>query len=254
MPVAADLVAYASANMQDSDSGAQGGAIDLLRYVDFTQLASDDDVEVLSDSAGDTTQNYLVEARSTAGAFVSESVLLTGVTAVIFSTIGVVDRILSGELDATAAGVVTLRISVAGATVRALAIGKRGFMMFTRRIASDPVSITDWYSKFFWKNEHGSEDLTTAQIKQNADSEARVTHLLANSIDDTATSTDRTTAPAVGDTPDPDTFDDTDKTVPGTVRGFGEAIGVWLEVSLPAADPAHDRTSLYTSEITGNSI
>jgi len=124
VPVAADLVLYASAAMLDVDTGAQGGAIDLLRYVDFTQLAADDDIEVISTVAGDT-QNCTIEARLASGVIVSETKVLTGTTAAIFSTLGVVERVLKVELASVAIGTVTVRRSVAGATVRAIPVGGR---------------------------------------------------------------------------------------------------------------------------------
>ncbi len=63
-----------------------------------------------------------------------------------------------------------------------------------------------------------------------------MTHLLAASKGDSATSTNRLTAPAVGDTLDPDTFDDNSKAVPGTNLAAGEAIGVWFRLALNAAE------------------
>lgn len=246
--VAADLVAFASANVPDSDSGNAGGAIDTLRRLDFTQLAADDDIEVISTSASDT-QNCTIEARKADGTIVSETVALTGTTAKIFSGNGVVERILKVELASAAIGTITVRRSVAGATVRAIPVGERGFLMVFRKAASDPSVQKDYFQKFYWKNLHGTLALTVATVKQNADPDARITHLLAASKGDTATSTNRITAPAVGDTQDPDTFDDADKSVPTGNLGAGETIGVWLRLRLPAGDPVHRTT--YTSELTG---
>ncbi len=255
MPIiAADLILYAAAAMLDVDSGAQGGAIDLLRFVDFAQLAADDDLEVVSDSGADTTMDMLVEVRQEDGTVESESVTLNGTTAVIFSTLGVVERVLKAELDGPAAGVVTLRRSVAGATIRDLAIGKRGFIAFHRKTTSNPTGggAAEYYTKCFWRNDHATLALLNATVKQSADPSARITHLLANAVGDTATSTDRTTAPGAGDTQDPDTFDDNDKAVPGTDLAALTAIGVWFNLSLPEADSA--RREDYTTELTGETV
>lgn len=253
MPVAStDLVLYCSANHPDVDTGLNGGAIDNLRFLDFTQLAANDDIEVVSSAAGDTTQTVTVEARNAAGQIVSQTVTLNGTTAVVLSTMGVVERVLKAELSATCAGIVTVRRSPAAGDIRAIPIGKRGFMAMFRKASSDPSVQKDYYTKGFWKNEHATLALTSASVKQNADPDARITHLLAAAKGDVATSTNRVTAPAVADTQDPDTFDDTDKSVPTGDLAAGEAIGVWFRLRLPAADTPHRTT--YTSELVGQSV
>jgi hypothetical protein len=247
---ATDLVLFASANMPDTDSGASGGAIDLLRRVDFTQIAADDDIEVISTSASDT-MNCTIEARLATGAIASQTAALTGTSAKIFSTLGVVNRVLKVELASGAVGTITVRRSVAGATVRTIPIGERGFMALFRKCASDPSSTVNYYIKAFWKNIHGSLSLLNATAKQSADPDARVTHLLAAAVNDTATAANRITAPAGADTLDPDTFDDTDKIVPGTDLAAAAAIGIWFRLQLPAADAPHNTT--YTPALTGQS-
>jgi hypothetical protein len=251
MPAAADLVLYASANMPDADAGTNGGAIDLLRYLDFVQIAANDDIEVVSSSASDT-QNCTIVARTPSGSIIQETKALTGTTAAIFSTLGVVERVLSMELASNSVGTVTVRRSVAGATLRAIPPGKRGFLMPFRKAASSPSGTVNYYAKGFWKNEHGSQALLSAVVKQNADPDSRITHLLANAVDDTATSTNRITAPSAANTQDPDTFDDSDKNVPGGDLAAGAAIGVWFRLQLPTSDPPH-KTS-YTSELAGQSV
>lgn len=127
-----DLILYTSANMPDTDTGTNGGAIDPLRRPDFTQLAANDDLEAVSSNAGDT-MNLTIEGRDAAGNVVSETKALTGTSAVIFSTISVIERVLKAELASAPAGSVTVRRSVAGATVRVIPAGERGFMMFFRK-------------------------------------------------------------------------------------------------------------------------
>jgi hypothetical protein len=251
VPTSADLHCHFAANNPDVDTGNAGGAIDTLRRPDFTQLAANDDIEVISTSASDT-QNCTIVGRNAAGSVVSETAALTGTTAKVFATLGVIERVLSVELASVAIGTITVRRSVAGATVGTIPIGERGFSMIFRKTVSDPSATKNYYVKVFWRNTHGSQALTTAQVKQNADPDARIAHLLAAAKGDTATSTNRVTAPAAADTQDPDTFDDTDKSVPGTDLGAGENIGVWLRLQLPSADAAHRTT--YTSELTGQSV
>jgi hypothetical protein len=245
MPVAAsDLVAYAAASMPDDDVSTSGGAIDLLRYVDFTPIAADDDLEVVSDDAADTTQTATLEGRLADGSLGSEVVTLDGTTPVVFSTLGVIERVLSFELSTAAAGTVTLRRSVGGATVRVLAAGQRGFVSMFRKAASE-ANPTDRYEKFFWKNEHATLALASAEVKQSADPQATITHALATAVDDTGSVTNRKTAPAGL------VFDDTAKTVPGGSLGAGETIGVWLRLTRAGDAPAVKDT--YTSEIAGTS-
>ena len=251
MPAGSDLVLYHAAANLYTDAVEQGGAIDALRRPDFTHLAAEDDLEVFSSNAGDT-MNCTIEARKADGTIVSETKALTGTTAAIFSTIGVVERVLKVELASAPAGSVTVRRSVAGATVRVIPAGERGFSMAFRKTASDPLAQKDYYSKLFWKNTHGSQAALGATIKQNADPDARITHLLAATVGDTATSTNRITAPGAADTQDPDTFDDNDKACPGTDLAAGAAIGVWLRLRLPTADTPHRTT--YPSEIAFQSV
>lgn len=249
--VTTDLEAFASANMPDTDAALNGGAIDTLRNVDFTQIAANDDIEVISSAAGDT-QNCTITGRNAAGQVVSETKALTGLTAAIFSTLGVIERVLTVELASAAIGTITVRRSVAGLTLRTIPVGRRGFMALFRKAASDPVSVRNYYTKMFWRNGHATLSLLAALVKQSADPDARITHLLANAVNDAATVADRVTAPAVGNTQDPDTFDDTDKAVPGTDLAATAAIGVWLRLQLPAADPPHRST--YDTQLTGSSV
>lgn len=251
MPAAADLEAYAAVNMPDEDTSTVGGAIDTLRRVDFTPIAADDDVEVISTSASDT-QNCTIEARKADGTVVSETLALTGVTAKIFAGNGVVNRVLKVELASVAIGTITVRRSVAGATLRTIPIGERGFLAIFRKCASDPGSTKDYYLKFFWKNRHATQALTSSQVKQNADPAARLTHTLAAAIDDSNTIANRLAVPGAGII-EPDTFDDTAKNVPSSGNlGATQAIGVWLKLGLTAGDSAYNQT--YTSELTGQSI
>ena len=127
-------------------------------------------------------------------------------------------------------------------------------MMLFRKTASNPTggATKQYYSKGFWKNEHASLALLSAQVKQNADPSAVITHLLAAAVDDTATSTNRITAPGAADTQDPDTFDDTDKSVPGTDLNFGIAIGVWFNLTLTAGSGPFRST--YTTELAGSTV
>jgi hypothetical protein len=237
MPVVdTDIVAYAALNKPTDDSSTNGGGIDVDERVVFTDLAANDDVEVLSSSAGDT-MNITVTARNAAGETVSQTVALNGTTAVILSTMGVVERIQRALLASDAAGTVTVRRSVAGATIATIPPGERGFRRLFINAVSDPGGAKNYYEKIFLKNTHATLAALTATVTQSADPTAKVTHLLAAAKDDSATSTNRITAPSAGNTLDPDTFDDNSKAVPGSGNlAAGEAIGVWLRLALGTAE------------------
>jgi hypothetical protein len=245
VPTAADLAIFCSANMPDSDSGTAGGAIDLLRRPDFTQIAANDTIQAVSSAAGDTTQTVTVEGRNAAGSIVSETKTLTGTTAITFSTLATVERVLRAEMSATAAGTVTIRRTTGPVTIRVIPIGERGFVSPFRKTASDPSVIKNYYAKLFARNGHASQALLGATVSQSADPDARIMHVLAASVNDTGTVTDRTTAPS-------GTFDDTAKAVPGTDLAGTAAIGVWLRLQLPAADTPHRTT--YDLQLSGSSV
>ncbi len=90
---ATDLIFYASANKPTDDTSAGGGAIDTLERVTFDDVAANDDLEVVSSNAADTTQQITVTARLPSGAVSQQTVTLNGTTAVILSTLGVVERV-----------------------------------------------------------------------------------------------------------------------------------------------------------------
>lgn len=242
--VAADLVAYHAATQSDTDVGAVGGAIDLLRRPDFTQIAANDDIEALSSSAADTTQTVTITGRTASGAIVSETKTLTGVTAIIFSTLGIVERVLTVELSATCAGTVTVRRSVAGATLRVIPIGERGFSAIIRKATSLTSGGVDYYAKFFWKNVNATFALLSALVSESADPTGLITHGLAASVDDSGTAATRLTAPAGV------SFAGTAAAVPGTDLAPTTAIGVWLKLAL-AINNAPINSS-YTSQIAGS--
>ena len=239
--VASDLVAYAAASMPDDDVSTSGGAIDTLRRVDFTQLAANDTVRMVSTSAGDTTQTGTVTGRKADGSLASETLSLNGTTVVTFAN--TYERVLKFELSATAAGTVTVARTTGPTTIRVIPIGERGFMAMFRKLASDPSSAKDFYTKFFWKNTNGTLALTSSFVKENSDPVNKVTHALAAALDDSGSVANRTTSPGL-------TFDNTDKNVPNSQNlSSGSAIGVWLDLHLTGGDTP--QRFAYTSEIDG---
>jgi len=243
--VAADLVLFHSATQSDADAIAVGGAIDLLRRPDFTQLAANAALEVVSSAAGDTTQTITVTARNAAGSIVTQTITLNGTTVVQLATLGTVERALQGELSATCAGIVTLRVTAAGATVRTIPIGERGFSMVFRKTSSSTSAQVLYYAKLFWKNTNATNALLAAAVTESADPAAVITHGLETSVNGTNTATNRQTAP-----PTTGTIDGTSKNVPGTDLANTAAIGLWLLMTLATNNAAIRNT--YTSQLAGS--
>lgn len=243
--VASDLILYASADTPEDDAAQAGGAIDQLRRLDFTQIAADDDIEAISDNAGDT-QSMELDARNLAGAIVTEVETMNGTTAVIFATLGVIERVLKFELASVAIGNVEIRRSVAGPTVRTVPVGERGFEIFFYDSASESGA-TIRYQKAFYLNDHATLTLNNAQIQLTADPEAIMDFALGTAKDDSETTADRTTAPSAVSS-----FDDTQKSVPGTTLEAASRIALWIRMQLIADDTP--KRSTFTSELTGTSV
>lgn len=242
---ATDLVAYASANHPADDTSTAGGAIEPKVRIEFTQIAANDDIELISSSASDT-MNATIVGRNAAGAIVSETAALTGTTAKIFATLGVVERVLSVILASDAIGVVTVRRSVAGATLSTIPIGERGFRALFRDAVSSPDAAKTYYEKLFLKNNHATLSLLSAVVTESADPSALLTFALAAAVNDTVTIANRLTAPAGGLT-----FNGSAKNVPGTDLAAGAAIGVWLKLDLAQNNAPVEST--YTLQLAGNS-
>ena len=243
--LASELKAYQAANMPEDDTATVGGAIAPTGLVEFTDVAANDDLEALSDDAADT-MNLTITGRNAAGAIVSETKALTGVTAVIFSTLGVIERVLKIVLASAAAGTVTVRRSVAGATVVAIPAGKTSVRRMFYDSASEAGSTTR-YEKLFMKNENATLTLNSAALELTADPAATIRIGGAPAVDDTATAANRKTAPASVTFVD----DGVSQSVPGGVLAAGSGIGVWAEMVRGAAAAAIKNT--FSVELSGTS-
>ncbi len=244
--VAADLVAYASANMPEDDSSANGGGIDVQTRLVFTDITPNGRIEVKSSSAGDTTQTASVTGRLASGSQSTEVLALTG-TSVVTSA-GTFERIEKIVLSATCAGIITLQKIAAGGVLGTVPIGELGFRRLFIAAFSDPSAPKPYYMKFFWKNTHGSLAYLSAIVKQNADPEGINGFALEDAVNDTHTTANRITGPSSHIT----AFGTTQLAVPGTDLAFSAAIGVWIKMSLITGNAAFKDT--YTSEIDGSTV
>jgi hypothetical protein len=243
MGAAADIVIYASVNMPADDSATSGGAIDVDQRVEFTQILANDDLEAVSSSGSDTTPQVTVRAQQADGTVVSQTATLTGTTPVVFSTLGVIERVLKVSMNADAVGTVTIRRSPTGTTIGTIPIGERGFMCFHREASAAAGStVTDYY-KVFAKNTHGTDTLNSAQVVSQLEATGRITFALAASKGDSGSVANRLTSPGL-------TFDSLTKNVPTNALAAGETIGIWIRAQHPAGDSGYKST--WTLRVQGN--
>lgn len=245
-----DLITYAAVNQPEDETSTAGGAIDTNTRVVFTDLAANDDVEVVSDNAADTTQMATLVGRNPAGELVSETVALNGVTPVVFSVLGILERIESFSLDSDAAGTVTVQRSPGGASIGTVPAGERGFTrLFIEAFSA--ASTKDYYAKIFFLNNHGTLSLTNATVKENADPTGKITFAVATALNDTETTANRLTAPAAVTA-----FGNSDITLLSAIGSAnlpaGDTIGVWAKMSLDADNAPIKST--WTVELDGNSV
>ncbi len=244
-PIASgDLKLYGCASRPDDDSSTAGGAIATAVKPVFTQLSADARLEIVSDNAGDDGAAFTVtiEGRSPAGAVISESKDLDGTTPVLFdATYG---RILKITVEQACAGTVSVKQG-AGGTVRAtLEPGFTEIIALFRKSASEASQVVR-YEKVFWKNAHGSQTLLAAKVKLTADPSGKIEIGVHTSQGDTATITNRKTAPSGITFVD----DNVEQSVPSNDIAAAGTIGVWIKQTL-AADNAPINSSL-TVQLAG---
>jgi hypothetical protein len=239
--VAADLQAFQSANMPEADSTTSGGAIATAGKIEITDIAATDNVEVLSDGADTRTIN--IYGRNAAGAIINEAIVLNGTTPV--TSANQYERILKVTITSDGTRTATVRRATGDTLICTLEPN----ITSQRRLFYDSTSesgITIRYEKAFYKNAHGTLTLTSATVKLTSDPAARYRIGGAPSVDDTATATNRKTAPASVTFVD----DNVAQSVPTGQLTAGQAIGVWHEQNLPANDPAHKNS--VTVELAGS--
>lgn len=244
MPVvASDLIAYSPANRPSDDVSTGGGAISLLVRPVFNVLTAIDDLEAVSSSPSDTGVLTVV-GRGTDGLLLTVNITLAGTTVVI--TPSLFERILSVTYASAAVGTITLRRRDGGPNVCVIPAGEQAVSALFKAAVGEAAQAVR-YDKFFFKNIHGSLTLSSAVVRLIADPAAKIRIGLATSKNDTATITNRKTAPA-GIT----FFDDNvDIAVPGGTLEAGSAIGVWVEQTAAAAEQAINTT--FSVHITGTS-
>jgi len=240
MPVVdTDIVVNGSANMQETNTGVQGGARDATVLMIFNDIiAASDTLDVFSDNAGDTTQTLTITGRLLNGTIDTEVYTLTGTTPVVGTK--TFERVLKGVLSGTTAGSITVEeatsnadlIVIPGGTVTSF---RRPFYDVAAEAAGGVAR--DYYEKIFFYNSNATSALTAATIAEIAGgAAANIDFMLPATLDDSGTSPDRVTAPA-------GTFDSTTKNVANAQSHTNlTAQGVWIHLSLPAGTAASNST------------
>lgn len=247
-----DLVFYGAASIAEDDVSTHGGAIDTtVRYIfDSSSLANTlaDTIEMLSSSGADTTQNVVVTGRSAGGSIITETFNLNGTNVINGAT--TFQKIMKIVVSGAHTGTITVRKASDNTTIVAIESGVLTIRSPFYNVSSDASggSSRDFYEKIFIKNTHGSLNLLSAVVSEQADPSAVITFDLEDAVNDTNSIASRlNTAPAgmLG------TFTGASKNVPGTDLASGSAIGVWLKLTLPAGNAAILDT--YTLRIAGSS-
>jgi len=81
--IVSDVVIYGSANMPEADGVTIGGAIDLTKRIDFTDLSSAGTLDIVSSSASDTATQCKYGVRDSTGAIQVNTITANGTTVVL---------------------------------------------------------------------------------------------------------------------------------------------------------------------------
>lgn len=249
--VASDIVAYGSASMPDDDTPTGiGGAISTTKRVVFTDIVATDEIEILSDNAGDTTQTITVYGRNAAGELVNDVATLNGVS-VVTITGTAFERVLKIIKSASTTGTVTVRDQDTDTTIAtmepALLEIRRPF--YDAAADASGGSTRNYYDKIFFKNDHGSLTLTSAVVKEQADPQTVVDFDLESTLDGTDTNGAGNRQTHTGGY----TFDSADKNVANSQNlTAGSAQGCWLRLQLTAGLGAQNTS--VTMRVSGNTV
>lgn len=246
------IIPYCATSHPQTDSASPGGGVDTTIRAIFTDIAANDDIEVLSDDVDDVGITILVRGRDASGDAVQQIAQLNGTTAVILSTMGVIERIQEVLLTDTCEGNITVRRSIAGTTIGVIPSGEIGFRRIFRSAYPHPTQEKLYYEKIFLRNIHPTLTAQSMEVSESADPTASLVFTLDALLDDDSVSETRLDAPSDDDI-EPDTFDATTKLVPESGNlDPGQAIGVWLRMTVDDAETPFKST--YTLGVAGATI
>ena len=241
--VASDLLRFSSANEPTDDTSTTGGARSTTSRPELTQLSANAVIAAVSDGAD--TRNLTIVARKADGSVVQETKALTGATEILFNTISTVERIESATLSATdAARTVTIKQGSGGATLATITPNETTRHIRFRLSASAGTQQIR-YEKDFWRNNHATLALLSAQLKLTADPASKIRIGVETATGGSTSITNRKTAPAGITFVD----DNVAAAVPGGSLGALTDIGCWIEQTLAISDAPQKST--YTVQLDG---
>lgn len=250
--VAADIVAYGSASMPDDDSAQDiGGAIAVTKRVVFVDIVATDEIEILSSSASDTTETITVHGRNAAGELVNDVGTLNGTTVVTISGTAF-ERVLKIIKSSATVGTVTVRDQDTDTDIALLepAVLEIRRPFYDAAADASGGAQREYHDKIFFKNNHGTLTLTSAQILEQADPQTVVAFDLESTLDGNDTNgggNNRQVAPGGY------SFDSTAKNVANSQNlTAGAAQGCWLELTLTAGLGAQNTS--VTMRVSGNTV
>lgn len=256
---AAELICYAAASRPQDDVSTTGGAIDSsgaaaapgVRPV-FTQFSAGAKLSLTSSAAD--VRNTTITGRDASGAFLTETVALTGTTEVL--SVNTYERILIVNIATSNSNTVTLKQGTGGTTIGTIPPNEVGVTAMFINAASSTSGSVVRYEKLFWINTDATLTLTSSTITLTADSPDDAAHdnffAVENTVNDTHTVTNRLTLPT-----NISAWTDLNGsvTVPSGGSGnlaAGAKIGVWIRNTLTANASAVKGT--FTTQLAGNTI
>ncbi len=118
--------------------------------------------------------------------------------------------------------------------------------MFLR--SASESGATTRYDKMHWLNDNETLTLNLAQVQLTVDPSSKIRQGVHTAKDDSATITNRETAPGGVTFVD----DSVQQAVPGNTLEAASAIGVWIEMQLTADDSPVRST--FTTELAGTTV
>jgi hypothetical protein len=248
-----DIVIYGSANMPEDGVSTVGGAIDTATRIipDSASLFNSlsDKVDIVSSNSGDTTQTVTITGLLASGVRTSETLSLNGTTTVNgTNTYARLEKVVA---SGSHTGTITFKKHTGGSTITSM---ESGVLTIRRPFYGDFADASGgsshtYYEKCFAKNTNGTSALlpvggqSAAQVSIT-DGTGLIQFGLAGSVNDSLTTTNRTTAPSGI------SFGTSAVNIPGTNLNAGDAIGIWMSLTLSAGTAAAVNTFTLTTSGT----
>ena len=242
--IGSNLVVYTAADMPEDDTSTAGGAINAYVRATFTDPATPATVKFTSTSSSDS-QNVVLYGRNAAGSIINETIAMPGVADTAVTSVNTYERILSCLLSAAAVGTITVSGTSEPEKVTDIPVAETGFRRPFYDVTASAVSTETFYEKVFVKNNNASSTLNSATLTEVSNGlYAKIDFALELTKQGTESVVNRSTAPL-----DIDVFG-------AGPSGFGsneltaeDYQGVWLKLSLAAAEPATN--SYYEVQVSG---